>query len=333
MPGYNSPVESYHSVNIDGVSIVILAGGVGGARLVDGFAQILPSANLTVIVNTGDDFRHMGLAISPDLDTVMYTLAGEANLQSGWGRQGETWRTIDEVARLGGPDWFRLGDLDLATHLTRTALLDQGMGLTAATAHLCQRFGLAQRLLPMSDDPAPTMIETDGGLLPFQTWFVEQAWQPDVRQVHLPADVRATPAVLSALEKANVVILAPSNPFVSIDPILNVYPIRAMIADLPDLVVAVSPIVGGEALKGPAARMMRAASLEVSARGVAEYYEDLVDLFVYDRQDAALFDSPALMRDEASAVYFGASAIMADRAARQRLAREIIDKVMELTSS
>lgn len=330
MPGYNSYVESYRSEHTENVSVVILAGGVGGAKLVDGFAQIVPAGNLTVIVNTGDDFRHMGLAIAPDLDTVMYTLAGEANSETGWGRRGESWRTIEEIARLGGPDWFRLGDLDLALHLTRTALLDRGLTITEATAQLCSRLGVAVRLLPMSDAPAPTTIETDAGILPFQTWFVEQKWQPEVRQVHLPVDVRASRAVVQALEKADIVVLAPSNPFLSIDPILNVYPIRAMIADLPELVVAVSPIVDGDAVKGPAAAMMRAMGLQPSPRTVVDHYDDLVDLFVYDSRDKDAFAHEA---KTGSRAYLCTDTIMRDRNDRARLAREILMQVMELTST
>lgn len=331
-------MESYHSDIIDIVdtgkidaNIVILAGGVGGAKLLDGFAQIVPTTKLTAIVNTGDDFRHMGLAISPDLDTVMYTLAGEANVESGWGRRDESWRVFEEVARLDGPSWFRLGDLDLATHLVRTALLDAGESLTAITKHLGRSLGTEVTLLPMSDQPAPTMIETGEGLLPFQNWFVQESWQPAVRQVHLPTDVRATRAVLQALEKADVVVIAPSNPFVSIDPILNVYPLRAMITDLPDLVVAVSPIVGGDAVKGPAAKMMRDMGLAVSAQAVATYYGDLVDLFVYDRQDAETFSTSAV--EAAERAFLCTDTMMHDRAARRRLAREILMKAMELISS
>ncbi len=273
---------------LDSLKIVLLVGGVGGAKLADGFARLVKPENLTIIVNTGDDFSHMGLHISPDVDTVMYTLAGVANPETGWGRAAESWRTMAEVGRLGGPDWFRLGDLDLATHLTRTHLLANGRTLTEAIQHLCGRFGVSIPILPMSNQPAPTMIETDEGLLSFQSWFVERRWQPAVRKVQLPEDVRATPQVAAALEEADFVTIAPSNPFVSIDPILNVYPIREMITDLPEMVLAVSPIIGGQAVKGPAAKMMAELGMEVSAKGVADYYGDLIDLFVYDERDETL---------------------------------------------
>ncbi|MEJ2746623.1 MAG: 2-phospho-L-lactate transferase [Anaerolineae bacterium] len=270
--------------------IVCLAGGVGGAKLADGLAQIVPPENLTVIVNTGDDFEHLGLTICPDLDTVMYTLGGVANPETGWGRAGESWRTMEAVGQLGGPDWFGLGDLDLATHLVRTQMLQDGESLTAVTRHLCHHFNIQPAVLPMSDQPAPTLIETDDGTLPFQVWFVKERWQPPVKQVVLPDDIRATPAVLNALENADLVLIAPSNPFVSVAPILNVYPIRAMLEDIPQAVVAVTPIIGGQAVKGPAAKMMAEMHLPVTARAVAEYYGDLIDGFVYDEQDAGLLD-------------------------------------------
>jgi LPPG:FO 2-phospho-L-lactate transferase len=267
-------------------NVVCLAGGVGGAKLADGLAQIVPPEQLTIIVNTGDDFQHLGLTVCPDLDTVTYTLGGVSNPQTGWGRRDESWVTIEEVARLGGPIWFSLGDLDLATHMVRSHRLAQGDSLTAVTRHLCAHFGIKPRLLPMSDQPAPTMIVTDQGVLPFQIWFVKERWQPVVREVRLPDDVRATPQVLRALENADFVLIAPSNPFVSVDPILNVYPIREMIMDLPLAVVAVTPIVGGKALKGPAAKMMAEMNIPATAASVAGYYGDLIDGFVLDEQDA-----------------------------------------------
>ncbi len=274
--------------------IVCLAGGVGGAKLADGLAQIVPPENLTIIVNTGDDFAHMGLTICPDLDTVLYRLAGVANEETGWGRAGESWRVMAEVGRLGGPDWFRLGDLDLATHLTRTHLLRQGESLTAVTRHLCQKFHVQTAVLPMSNQPAPTMIESHGRIYPFQEWFVRKRWQPPVSHIILPDDVRVPAAVSLALERAHIIVIAPSNPFVSIDPILNVYPIREMVMDVPRAVVAVSPIVGGTAVKGPAAKMMREMGLAVSPTAVAQHYGSLLDGFIYDQQDKGQVDSAAM---------------------------------------
>lgn len=307
-------------------NVVLLAGGVGGAKLAGGLAQIIPAGQLTIIGNTGDDFQHAGLTICPDLDTLMYTLAGVANPSTGWGRQDESWHTLTEITQLGGPDWFRLGDLDLATHLTRTDLLANGATLTEATQHLCQKLAVEHALLPMTDMPAPTTIETEEGILPFQTYFVQQKWQPVIQKIHLPNNVQATPAVLWALEKADIVIFAPSNPFVSVDPILNTYPIRAMITDLPKAVVAVSPIIAGQAVKGPAAKMMREMGFPVTSAAVAGYYQELVDLFVYDSQDKGQlndFAGETLCTDT----------IMRNPAGQARLAVEIMDTVMELLTT
>ncbi len=314
----NARGEAWQSLNV-----VCLAGGVGGAKLADGLARALPAERLTIVGNTGDDFVHLGLTICPDLDTVMYTLAGVANPETGWGRDEESWRALDEVIRLGGPDWFRLGDLDLATHLTRTHRQSQGDTLTDVTRHLCRQFGVAPALLPMSDAAAPTLIETDDGVLGFQEWFVRRRWQTPVNRIRLPPDVRATRPVLDALSQADLVIIAPSNPFVSIDPILNVYPLREMIADLPRLVAAVSPIVGGAALKGPAARLLADFDLPVSAAAVADYYADLIDLFVHDEADAGLtvaHDPHVLCTNT----------VMHSASDRERLARAILDAAWEL---
>jgi len=310
--------EQYASLNV-----VCLAGGVGGAKLVAGLEQIVPSERLTVIVNTGDDFQHFGLTVCPDLDTVIYTLGVVANPETGWGRVGESWTTIEEIARLGGPAWFKLGDLDLATHLVRSQLLADGQSLTAVTRHLCAHFDIRTRLLPMSDQPAPTMIATNEELLPFQVWFVKERWQPAVREVCLPADVRATPQVMRALENADIVVFAPSNPFVSIDPILHAYPIREMIMDLPRAVVAVSPIIGGEAVKGPAAKMMAEMDMRVTSESVARYYGDLIDGFVYDQKDAGQCDNvdcATLMSDT----------IMTDAISRSRLAAEVLQFALSI---
>ncbi len=305
--------------------IVCLAGGVGGAKLADGLAQLAPPENLTIIVNTGDDFTHLGLTICPDLDTVMYRLAGAANEETGWGRAGESWRAMEEMARLGGPDWFRLGDLDLAAHLTRTHLLGEGESLTAVTRHLCQKFNVRPAILPMSNQPAPTMIESDGRIYPFQEWFAREQWQPPVSRIILPDDVRAPAAVSLALEQADFVIIAPSNPFVSIDPILNVYPIREMVMDAPRAVVAVSPIVGGTAVKGPAAKMMREMGLDVSPAAVAQHYGDLLDGFIYDRQDEGRMEE----RDIAALC---ANTMMYNQADRRQLAQAVLNFASQLAA-
>jgi LPPG:FO 2-phospho-L-lactate transferase len=310
-------------LKIENLKVVLLAGGVGGAKMADGFAQLLPPENLAVIVNTGDDFIHCGLTICPDLDTVMYTLAGQDSPDTGWGRVGESWTTMEEVGRLDGPNWFSLGDLDLGTHLTRSHLLSEGKTLTEASQHLCSRLGIENQVLPMSDRPAPTMMETDEGLLPFQTWFVEKQWLPVVHAVRLPQHVKSTSQVTAVLERADLVVLAPSNPFVSIDPVLNVYPIRTMIGDLPRLVMAISPIIAGKAVKGPAAKMMAEMNLPVTSGTVAGHYGDLIDLFVYDRLDSDPPDGPDLMTYESDI-------LMSNRADRRRLALELINHTMEL---
>ena len=310
----------------DDFNVVCLAGGVGGAKLADGLARVVAPERLTIIVNTGDDFTHLGLKVCPDLDTVMYTLGGVANTETGWGRADESWRAIEEVTRLGGPDWFRLGDLDLATHLTRTQALQDGATLTAATRQLHAGFGIAPAVLPMSDQPAPTLIETTTGeILPFQVWFVRERWQPAVRRVVLPEDVRATATVIRALETADIVIMAPSNPFVSIDPILNVYPIRALLEDTPQTVIAVSPIVGGQAIKGPAAKMMTEMGLDSTAGAVAGYYGHMIDGFVYDVQDDGLAVEEGLG-------LLCTDTVMKTAGDRQRLAEETLAFAMELMS-
>ena len=304
---------------------VCLAGGVGGAKLADGLAQIISPENLTIVVNTGDDFEHLGLTICPDLDTVMYTLGDVANKETGWGRAGESWCTMAEVGRLQGPDWFSLGDIDLATHLVRTHMLRKGETLTAVTRHLHTQLNIQANVIPMSNQPAPTMIVTDDGILPFQEWFVRERWQPVVREVRLPETVHASPQVAKALEAADFVLIAPSNPFVSVAPILNVYPIREMMLDLPRAVVAVSPIVGGAALKGPAGKMMQEMDMPVSATAVAQYYGELIDGFVYDQRDS----DPVSISNLATLC---TDTIMHNRSDRVRFAEEVLafcDKVAE----
>lgn len=267
------------------MNIVALAGGVGGAKLAHGLAQVLPPEQLAVVVNTGDDFEHLGLYIAPDLDTVMYTLAGLANPETGWGQRDETWSFLDALARLGAPTWFRLGDRDLATHVERTRLLRAGGTLTKITQALSQALGVGPAVLPMSDQPAPTLVDTDEGVLPFQEYFVHRRCEPRVRAVRLGAAAPA-PAALAALEAAAAVVICPSNPFLSVDPILGLPGVRERLAGKP--VVAVSPIVGGQALKGPAAKMLAELGLEVSATSVAAHYQGLAAGFVLDEVDAAL---------------------------------------------
>lgn len=270
--------------------ITALAGGVGGAKLADGLAQILPPERLTVIVNTGDDFVHWGLDISPDLDTVCYTLAGLANPVTGWGRKDETWNVLEEMARLGAPAWFQLGDRDLATHLERTRRLRAGEPLSRITRDFCARWGVRHTVLPMSDAPVRTMVETlEFGELPFQEYFVQQCCEPTVRRFRFAGleQARPAPGVQEALEQADAVVICPSNPWVSIDPIVHLLNQSGLLAA--KTVIAVSPIIGGQAVKGPAAKMFRELGIEPSALAVARHYGNaLLTGFVLDEADSAL---------------------------------------------
>jgi LPPG:FO 2-phospho-L-lactate transferase len=271
--------------------IVALAGGVGGAKLAEGLAAVV-SGDLSVVVNTGDDFEHFGLAVSPDLDTVMYTLAGIANAETGWGLAGETWGFLDQATRLGGPAWFRIGDRDLATHVLRTERLRRGENLTSITADLCRRLGIKARILPMSDAPVRTVVHTPEGALAFQEYFVRRRCEVAVTGFTFDGADRARPTeeVRSALQHPALaaIVICPSNPFVSIDPILAVPGLKDLLRESRVPIMAVSPIIGGAAVKGPAAKMMRELGREVSAATVAAYYRDLVDGIVIDEADAGL---------------------------------------------
>ncbi len=268
------------------MKVVALAGGVGGAKLAHGLAQILPPADLTVVVNTGDDFEHLGLYISPDVDTVMYTLAGIANPITGWGQANETWHGLSMLDKLGGPTWFRIGDRDLATHLERTRRLNAGRTLTEVTAGLCAALGVRVKVLPMSNDVVRTVVETDEGDLEFQQYFVVHRCEPRVRGFRFAGLERAlpTPEVNAALDAADVCLFCPSNPFVSLDPILNLAGVRERVRR--KLAVAVSPIVGGQALKGPAAKMLAELGRTVTPISIAEHYVGLLWGFVLDSVDA-----------------------------------------------
>jgi LPPG:FO 2-phospho-L-lactate transferase len=267
--------------------VVALAGGVGGAKLADGLAKLL-GERLTAIVNTGDDFTHLGLHISPDLDTVMYTLAGIANPQTGWGIAGETWNFLRHVERLGAPAWFRLGDRDLATHVLRTERLAAGDTHTSVTATLCRALGVTATLLPMSDDPVRTIIGTEEGELPFQDYFVRLACAVPVRGIRYDGAVaaRLNPG-LAKLDPSTIVV-CPSNPYLSVDPILAVPGMREWLRAQGCPIVAVSPIVGGAAIKGPAAKIMAELGVPVSVVGIARHYGGLIDGLVVDVADAGL---------------------------------------------
>ena len=268
------------------MKIVALAGGVGGAKLAHGLAQILHPEDLTVIVNTGDDFEQYGLYICPDLDTVCYTLAGMANPGTGWGRVDETWNVIENASKLGGPDWFRLGDQDLGTHLERTRRLKAGQTLTQITQDFCSAWGIEQTILPMSGQPVRTIVETEEGDLAFQEYFVHRRCEPRVKGFRFEGVNEAEPApgVCAAIQSADAVIICPSNPWVSIDPILKVISHW----DRGNPVIAVSPIIGGQTIKGPAAKMYREMGIEPSALAVARHYHGLATGFVLDEIDKQL---------------------------------------------
>jgi LPPG:FO 2-phospho-L-lactate transferase len=278
------------------VKVVALAGGVGGAKLADGIAKIIPADNFSIIVNTGDDFDHLGLRICPDLDTVCYTLSGLANPITGWGRADETWNVWESINLLGGPDWFRLGDHDLGTHLVRTHQLQRGKLLSEITHDFCRIWNIGPAIYPMSDSKIPTIVLTDEGELPFQEYFVRRECLPLVKGFRFDGVELAAPPqdAIVAIREADLMVICPSNPLVSIDPILSVPYIREEIlarsssSKSPLRVVAVSPIIGGKAVKGPVAKMYRELGMDPSALTVAKHYGNLIQGFVFDLVDSHL---------------------------------------------
>jgi LPPG:FO 2-phospho-L-lactate transferase len=273
-------------------SYVALSGGVGGAKLALGLTHLLEPHALTLVVNTGDDFEHLGLHIAPDLDTLMYTLSGLSNAETGWGRAGESWQCLDALAELGGETWFRLGDRDLSVHLQRSQRLRAGASLTTVTTELYASLGIRHRALPMSDQPVRTLVHCDAGVLAFQHYFVRERCAPRVSGFSFDgaATASAAPGVLEALRASDLagVIICPSNPFLSIDPILAVPGVREALRDCRAPVVAVSPIVAGLAIKGPTAKIMEELALPQTAAAVAAHYGSLIDGFILDESDRAL---------------------------------------------
>ena len=270
--------------------VLALSGGVGGAKLALGLSKILTAQQLTIVANTADDFEHLGLTISPDLDTVMYTLAGRNNLKQGWGLADESWQAMEMLKSYAAPTWFQLGDKDLATHLLRRQMLADGQTLSEVTAHLCRQLGLTHPLLPMSDDAVRTWVATEHGELPFQTYFVRERCQPAVRGFRFEgiATARPQPQFMTQLNDPllSTILICPSNPFVSIGPILALAGVRNAMRNSAAPVIAISPIVAGAAIKGPTAKMMAETKMPVSALGVAEHYGDLLDGYVIDEADA-----------------------------------------------
>jgi LPPG:FO 2-phospho-L-lactate transferase len=284
--------------------IVALCGGVGGAKLAHGLAQVLEPDELSIVVNTGDDFDHLALRICPDVDTVLYTLSGKDNREAGWGRAAETWEVLGEVERLGGETWFKLGDKDIALHLLRRTLLDRGIRPTAVTRELGARLGVRHRVLPMTDAPVATIIRTPDGELAFQDYFVRRRCEPRITGMRFDGASAATPSpeVAAALSDPALggIIVCPSNPYVSIGPILATGNLREQLATARAPVLAVSPIVGGRALKGPAAKMMAELEVPVTALAVARIYADFIDAMLLDEQDRGLLterhrDDPQLL--------------------------------------
>lgn len=288
------------------MKVTVLTGGVGGAKLVRGLLAVLPAADVTAIVNTGDDFRHLGLHVSPDVDTLLYTLSGKANAAQGWGREGETWSFMAGMRELGGADWFQLGDHDLALHVLRTDRLAAGETLSAVTAAFAHAWGIGAAILPMSDDPVATMLDTDEGRLDFQTYFVGRQCRPVVRSIEFAGADRARPGagVIAAVEEADAVLIAPSNPFLSVDPLLAVPGVRQALRQVRAPVVAVSPIVGGQAVKGPTAKLMGELGLAVNNATIAAHYAGVIDGLLIDGGDdapdgVAVARTDTMMRDDA----------------------------------
>ena len=304
------------------MNLLAFAGGVGGAKLAEGLLHAVGAEQLTVIVNTADDFTLYGLHISPDLDTVMYTLAGLANPDTGWGIQGDTWQTFDMLACYGTEPWFHLGDRDMATHILRTQWMNDGIPLSLVMRQLAKRLKVEVTILPMSDDPVHTLVDTDKGPLPFQEYFVKYGWQPVVRGLMYEGASEAEPApgMLRRIETADTIVICPSNPYLSIGPILALRGVHDVLLNATAPIIAVSPIVAGEAIKGPAAKLMKELGKEPSALEVARHYAEFLNGFVLDERDAAL-------RPQIEAMGMGVfvtDTIMKNAEDRARLACEVL---------
>jgi LPPG:FO 2-phospho-L-lactate transferase len=301
--------------------VLALCGGIGGAKLALGLYRVLDAGQLTVVVNTGDDFEHLGLNISPDLDTALYTLGGVADPERGWGRAQETWQFMESVRAMGGETWFQLGDRDLAMHVLRTQWLKAGKSLSAFAAEMARHFGISARIRPMSDAPVSTIVETVEGDLPFQHYFVKRRCEPVVRAIRFAGAKMAAPAVgvLDAIndEALRAIVICPSNPYLSVDPILSIPGIAAALSTAAVPVIAVSPIIGGQAVKGPTAKIMAELGLAVSNAAIAAHYRGLIDGLVIDEADAA-------DRDKVDLRVLVTRTLMRDIADRERLARDVV---------
>lgn len=285
--------------------VVMLVGGVGGAKLALGMAQLLPAESLTLIVNTADDFEHLSLHISPDLDTVTYTLSQLANPKTGWGIAGDSFRAMEMVERLGGPTWFNLGDVDLGTNLMRTAMLRAGKSLTEVTQHITQALEIKHTILPMADERICTILDTmEFGELGFQEYFVRERWQPEVTAIYFKnaEEAHITEQVAQALSNATLIVFSPSNPFLSIDPILAVPGIRDCIRTATVPRVAISPVIAGKAVKGPTVKLMYELDKDASPIGVSEHYHDLLNGIILDTADRDLI--PQLQKNNVQATSY-----------------------------
>jgi LPPG:FO 2-phospho-L-lactate transferase len=303
--------------------VAVLSGGIGGVKLVEGLSELLPGDQLSVICNSGDDLEMWGLHVSPDVDTVLYTLSGLVNRDQGWGVDSDTYEALEALKRYGEPAWFLLGDRDIGTHLLRTSMLRDGRRLTEVTLDLARRLGIGARVMPATDDPVRTFVLTPDGELDFQTYFVRRRFEPPVEEVryHGAADALPSPEALAALLSASTVILAPSNPVASIGPMLAVRGFRQALEQARGLRVAVSPLIGGEAVKGPTVQMMEASNFPATPIGVAQAYDGLIDALVIDRQDVAY--KPEL--EEFGLSVLSTDTLMEGFEGRLRLAAEVLD--------
>jgi LPPG:FO 2-phospho-L-lactate transferase len=312
------------------MEIAALAGGIGASKLLLGLSRVMDPRELTVIGNTGDDIVLHGLSISPDLDIVTYTLAGLVNPETGWGFRDESFRALEQLAIFGGPDWFHVGDRDLATHIHRTAMLRNGATLSEAADSIRKALGVHSRILPMSNDPVPTMIDTSEGSLHFQEYLVQRRAEPALRGISFDGIERARPApgVLEALEQASGIVICPSNPLISIGPILAVPGVRDALRKRRAHVVAVCPLVGGKSLKGPSDRMLAQLSHDVSALGVARMYQDICATFVIDPADDS--QRPAIENLGIHAVAF--PTVMLTVEDKERVARKVLQLAENLNA-
>jgi LPPG:FO 2-phospho-L-lactate transferase len=309
--------------------VIALCGGIGGAKLARGLYELLGPA-LTVIVNTGDDFEHLGLVISPDVDTVLYTLADRNDQERGWGRADETWNFMSALAEVGGETWFNLGDRDLALHVERTRRLREGQSLTRVVTDVARRFGISASILPMSDDPVRTIVMTDEGPLPFQKYFVALRCAPVVRAITFAgaSTARVSPDVAAAFAQRDLaaIVICPSNPYLSVDPIVAVPGMRDLLHRAGVPIIAVSPIIGGEAIKGPTTKIMTELEIEATNSSIARHYVGITDGLIIDQTDAA--DAAAL-----PVATLSAPSLMNTLEDRVRLARDVLDFARRLASS